>query len=91
MAGTWTYTGAVAPISEYQGNSLDVVKADAFPTLGASNAGWTQTLFHKWGVEFARELAARNKLAATCKVSANNGAGDTNGVGATFTITIITT
>jgi hypothetical protein len=65
------------------------LKVAAHPTLGASNAAWVQDFCFKVGQDFARELKTKSD-AATLIVSANNGAGDTNGVSAAFVITLTT-
>ena len=89
MAG-WTYTGAVVPIGS-RGTPDGGEKVNAFPALGASTqVGWWQDFAWRVGQEFTKECKLRQPAVATVKVSANNGAGDTLGVG-TLTIEIICT
>ena len=84
MAG-WTYTGAAKPVVLHQDPDGDQ-KVAAFPALAAGNLGFYQDFAYKVGQAFALELQRRG-IGATLAVSANNGAGDANGIG-TLTITL---
>jgi hypothetical protein len=88
MAGTWTYTGDVAGIDTYLA-SVDAgkFKVTAFPTLGASNTGWWQDFAFAVAKQFAR-LQKQNGQGTTLQITANNGGGDTAGVG-TLTMTFV--
>lgn len=86
MAG-WTYTGVAKPVSLHLNPDGDQ-KAAAFPALAAGNLGFLQDFAYATGQDFALELR-RQGIAATLLVSANNGAGDVNGIG-TLTITLTT-
>lgn len=89
MAG-WSYTGQTRPIAAYaNGNPDGFQKLTAFPALAAGNAGWLQEFAYRVSMEFSREVKARTS-AATLICSANNGSGDTNGVGGVLTLTFTT-
>ena len=85
MAG-WTFTGVAKPVTLHQNPDGDQ-KAAAFPALAAGNLGFYQDFAYKVGQAFAQELR-RQGIGATLAVSANNGAGDVQGIG-TLTITLV--
>lgn len=78
MAG-WTFTGVAKPVQLHQNPDGDQ-KVAAFPALAAGNLGFYQDFAYKVGQLFALELK-RQGIGATLVVSANNGAGDVNGIG----------
>lgn len=95
MAG-WTYTGPTKAIGLFNvgthgaGPDMDSKTSSAFPALAAGNIGWWQDFAFWVGLEFAKQCRTKSPNVATLIVSANNGAGDTNGVGVALTITLTT-
>lgn len=89
MAG-WSYSGPTKAIGLWTRNNPDGRQKDtAFPTVTAGEADWWQDFAYRVGQEFALESATKGSGVVSVSVSANNGAGDTNGVG-TLAITLVT-
>lgn len=90
LGAGWTFDSGTLPIGVWDNadKELPFVKA-LEPAMAAGNAGWLFT-FVRTIIRGFVVLAKNFGGVANLRVQANNGAGDTNGVG-TLTITIVTT
>lgn len=88
MAG-WTYTSTATPIELWARNDGGQ-KVTTFPAVGAAGqAPWWRDFAHQVAQQYALEVRRRNVAGVTnLVVTAQNGSGDTAGVGA---LTIVLT